>query len=113
MSEYAGLVELYKQGDTNAIAVIDTALAVAIDLAHMRDTDARLYDLEDEHEIGYTDQRQDMDEAIDMRLSAMQALGLKPSFKTACESCEDKPRTEQDGRLCESCRDEWKESEDR
>lgn len=113
MSEYTQLVELYKQGDTNAIAVIDTALAVAIDLAFMRDTDSRLYDLEDDHEISYTDQRQDMDEAIDIRLSAMRALGLKPSFKTACESCEDKPRTEQDGRLCESCRDEWKESEDR
>ena len=113
MTNYKPIVELYLRGDDNAVAVIDTALAVAIDLAYMRDTDSRLYDLEDEHEIGYTDQRQDMDEAIDMRLSAMQALGLKPSFKTACESCEDKPRTEQDGRLCESCRDEWKESEDR
>lgn len=113
MSEYAQLVELYKQGDTNAIAVIDTALAVAIDLAFMRDTDSRLYDLEDDHEIDYLSQRGDMDEAIDIRLSAMQALGLKPSFKLACESCEENPRTVQDGRLCESCRDEWKESEDK
>jgi hypothetical protein len=113
MPEYAELIQLYTQGDKQAIAVVDTALAVAIDLAYMRDTDQRLYDLEDEHEINYTDQRQDMDEAIDTRLPAMQVLGLKPSFKYACESCEDKPRTEQNGRLCESCRDEWKESEDR
>jgi hypothetical protein len=80
--EYAELIELYNQGDARAIGIVDTAIAVAIDLAYMRDTDERLYDREDGHEIAYLDQRQDMDEAIDMRLRDMRDLELKPSFIT-------------------------------
>lgn len=74
--EYLDLIVKYREGNPFAIALVDTALAVAMDTAYLRNSDDERLEW-----LDYHDERMIMDMATDSLYENMQKLNIEPPIK--------------------------------